>query len=83
MAICVNSLLLTIKFKTMSNLKKNCGVDLLREGMPHCANLLSNDEMGNILGGDFIIICEIYINGDCYKGYKLIDNGSSGTPTDP
>ena len=56
---------------------------MLREGMPHCANLLSNDEMGNILGGDFIIICEIYINGDCYKGYKLIDNGSSGTPTDP
>ncbi len=42
----------------MSKVKRDFGVELLRQGMPHSANLLSNDEMGELFGGGCGIYCQ-------------------------
>lgn len=56
----------------MSKLKKSQGAELLRKGMPHSVNLLSNDEMGELFGGDCTngFVCKKYCEVYCENKYS-------------
>ena len=48
-------------------------LELLKTGISDNANLLSDDELGEIFGGyQTMTECAIYIFGQCLKGYKQI-----------